>query len=194
MTTPDSGLMPLAEERTLVERLKRGDRASAGALYQWYGDRLFRQVILPRLPIPELAEDVLKDTFRITLEKIEQYKPEGTTSVFFWMRRIAINRAMDVHRAHDRSRKLEDRQEEAATRSMSEPPPAPDREPESAETRAQVELSLTRMNERYALALRLRLLEDRDREECAALLGVNVGNFDVIFHRACKAFRQVYPP
>jgi RNA polymerase sigma-70 factor (ECF subfamily) len=186
--------MPLAEERTLVERLKRGDRASAGALYQWYGDRLFRQVILPRLPIPELAEDVLKDTFRITLEKIEQYKPEGTTSIFFWMRRIAINRAMDVHRAHDRSRKLEDRQEEAATRSMSEPPPAPDREPESAETRAQVELSLTRMNERYALALRLRLLEDRDREECAALLGVNVGNFDVIFHRACKAFRQVYPP
>jgi DNA-directed RNA polymerase specialized sigma24 family protein len=50
------------------------------------------------------------------------------------------------------------------------------------------------MNERYAMALRMRLVEDRDREECAAALGVTLGNFDVILHRATKAFRKVYPP
>jgi RNA polymerase sigma-70 factor (ECF subfamily) len=77
---------------------------------------------------------------------------------------------------------------------MSTPPPAPDRLPELEDTREQVELSLSRLNPRYALALRLRLLEDREREECAAILGVTVGNFDVILHRACKAFRQGYPP
>ena len=44
----------------------------------------------------------------------------------------------------------------------------------------------------YATALRMRLLEELDRDECAAALDVTVGNFDVIFHRACKAFRKVY--
>ena len=57
-----------------------------------------------------------------------------------------------------------------------------------------MELSLSRLNPRYAEALRMRLLEDRTREECAAAMGVTVGNFDVILHRACKAFRQGYPP
>ena len=40
----------------------------------------------------------------------------------------------------------------------------------------------------------LRLIEDRTREECAEEMGVTVGNFDVILHRATKAFRKVYPP
>jgi RNA polymerase sigma-70 factor (ECF subfamily) len=57
-----------------------------------------------------------------------------------------------------------------------------------------VELSLSRLNQRYAQALRMRLLEERSREECADALGVKVGNFDVIFHRATKAFRKGYPP
>ena len=32
------------------------------------------------------------------------------------------------------------------------------------------------------------------RPVCAELLGVTVGNLDVIFHRACKAFKNNYPP
>ncbi len=57
-----------------------------------------------------------------------------------------------------------------------------------------IDTSLGLMNERYAQALRLRLLDDKSREECAEALGVTVGNFDVILHRAAKAFRKVYPP
>jgi RNA polymerase sigma-70 factor (ECF subfamily) len=37
--------------------------------------------------------------------------------------------------------------------------------------------------------LRLRLLEDRSREECAAALEVKVGTLDVLLFRACKSFR-----
>ena len=70
----------------------------------------------------------------------------------------------------------------------------PDRGLEVEDTRRMVETSLSRMNERYATALRLRLIEDRPREECAELLGVKTGNFDVILHRATKAFRKVWPP
>jgi len=195
LNAPDLGLAPLEIEREVVERLKQGDRQAAGQLYRWYGDRLYRSVILPRLPIRELAEDVLKDTFRLALERIEQYQPQGR-SIFFWLRRIAINRAIDVHRAHQRARRLESEQTAEVTieRTMSQPPPRPDRAPEVEETRVMVDKALELLNPRYATALRLRLIEDQDREECAAAMEVSVGNFDVILHRACKAFRKVYPP
>lgn len=197
MNAPDAatGLVELHVEQAVVARLKQGDRAAAGQLYAWYGERLYRQAILPRLPVPELAEDVLKDTFRLALEKIEGW--EGADrSIFFWLRRIAINRAMDVHRARSRQTRLqdEDRIEATIERTMGQPPPAPDRAPEVAETRDQVDRALGLLNPRYAQALQLRLLDDLDRDECAQRMEVTVGNFDVIFHRACKAFRKVWPP
>ncbi len=186
-------LPPLEEEKQVVQRLQEGDRSAAGVLFQWFADGLYRRAILPRLPVPELAEDVLKDTFRIALERIETFT-QHDRSIFFWLRRIAINRAIDVHRARKRDRKPLDHQQTTIERTMSTPPPPPDRAPEVAETRAAVQHALEQLNPRYADALRMRLLEDRDREECAELLGVTVGNFDVILHRAAKAFRKVYPP
>ena len=185
----------LDQERDVVARLQRGDRSAAAQLYQWYGNKLYRAVILTRLPNPELAEDVLKDTFRLAMERIHQFKLEDR-SIWFWLRRIAANRAIDVHRARQRARRFREKHdaEETADRTMARPPPRPDRGPEITETKDMVDLSLSRMNERYATALRLRLIEDRDREECAALLGIKVGTFDVLLHRACKAFKKVYPP
>ena len=191
MHVPDPSLPPLSEERAIIARLQRGDRAAAATLYQWFGDRLYRQVILPRLPVRELAEDVLKDTFRLVLERIDQYESQDR-SIFFWLRRIAINRAIDVHRARQRAQTLEETAE--PDRFMSEAPQSPDRGSEIDDLRGEIEKSLGRLNPRYAEALRLRLLEEHDREECARRMEVTVGNFDVILHRACKAFRSVYPP
>ena len=136
---------------------------------------------------------MLKDTFRVALEKIESFTHEDR-SIFFWLRRIAINRAIDVHRARKRDRRAIENSELTIQQTMSTPPPAPDRSPEIADVRNAVEAALDRLNPRYSSALRLRLLEDKDREECAEALGVAVGNFDVILHRAAKAFRKVYPP
>ena len=62
------------------------------------------------------------------------------------------------------------------------------------DTKDMVHRALEKLNPRYAKALRLRLLEDQSREECASKLEVSVSTFDVLFHRACKAFRDNYPP
>ena len=186
-------LPPIEEERAVVQRIRQGDREAAGVLFQWFADGLYLRAILPRLPIPELAEDVLKDTFKTALEKIETFK-EHDRSIFFWLRRIAIHRAIDVHRRHKRDRKPHEHVEDTIDRTMAQPPPNPDRAPEIAETREQVDQALAQLNPRYAKALRMRLIEDQDREDCAKALGVTVGNFDVILHRAAKAFRKVYPP
>ena len=190
-TRASSDLVPLEEERVVIQRLQSGDRAAFATLYGWYGAPIYRQAILPRLPIPELAEDCLRDTFRTALEKIGTFRLENR-SIFFWLRRIAINKAIDVHRRRKRDLELvEQVQHESVTAVQ---PTRPDRALEVEDTRRLVELSLSNLNPRYAQALRLRLIEDRPREECAEALGVTVGNFDVILHRASKAFRKVYPP
>ncbi len=193
----EAELAPIADERAVVDALKRGDRRAAGTLYAWYGDCLFREVILPRLPVRDLAEDVLRDAFRLVLERIDQYTPEENKSIYFWIRRIAINRATDVFRSYQRTRRLEEAVEAEARvhgTPSSNGGAAPDDRVEVDERRAAIEKALTELNPRYAEALRLRLLEDLEREECAARLGVTVGNFDVILHRACAAFRKVYTP
>lgn len=188
-----SDLVPLEEERAVIQRLQAGDRTAFATLYGWYGDAIYRQAILPRLPVRELAEDCLRETFRTALERIGTFRLENR-SIFFWLRRIAINKAIDVHRRHRRDADLVEAVQAEPGSPLAQAPPRPDRAIEVEDTRRMVELSLSHMNERYAEALRLRLIEERSREECAEALGVTVGNFDVILHRAAKAFRKVYPP
>ncbi|MEZ4239952.1 MAG: sigma-70 family RNA polymerase sigma factor [Myxococcota bacterium] len=176
----------------MIVRLQQGDRTAFAVLYGWYGDLLYRQAILPRLPIPELAEDCLRETFRTALEKIASFRLENR-SIFFWLRRIAVNKAIDIHRRHRRDERLAEAIQAEPTVGQ-EPAPRPDRGLEVEELRRLVETSLSNLNARYAKALQMRLIEERTREECAEALGVTVGNFDVILHRAAKAFRKVYPP
>ena len=75
-------LPDLEEEKKVVLAAQQGDRLAAGTLYEWFGDRLYRQVILPRLPVVEQAEDVLRDAFRIIFERISQFVPPLSESFF----------------------------------------------------------------------------------------------------------------
>ena len=126
------------------------------------------------------------------LEKIERFE-YADRSIFYWIRRIALNKAMDSHRRDKRDRALADRVQ-AQPHIRPAAAPRPDRSLEVSDTARDVDLSLSRMNPRYARVLRLRLIEERSRQECAELLGITVSNLDVLFHRASKAFRKVYPP
>ncbi len=175
----------------MILRIQQGDRAAAGTLYAWYGDRVYRQVVLPRLPNLEAANDVLAETFVAALSKIDRFTPDRV-SIFFWLRRIAINKIIDHYRAQGRHVELPPQVSEDAI--GDEPVSEPTDTIDAEETRKMVEASLAKMNPRYADALRLRLLEDRSREECAGVLGINLGTFDVLLHRAAKAFRSVFPP
>lgn len=189
-TADSSFLAPAAQELAVVNRLKAGDRGAFRELYQWYGDRLYRE-ILRKLPNREAAEDCLKEALRKAMERIDQFEPRGA-SIFFWLKRIAVNLAMDHHRAEQRRRKLHQRID--LMESTAAKPPAPDRNLEVEDTQREVDLSLSKLNPRYAQVLRLRLIEERSREEAAQIMGVSLSNLDVLLHRACKAFRKVYPP
>lgn len=189
----------LEEERKMVLALQQGNRQAASWLYETFSDVLFRKIILSRLPYLEQAEDVLCETFRIAFEKIATYTVIDR-SIFFWLRRIAINLVVDTYRKQVRKKELAERilARDAVDMVMASQSTTADdllsRSEEEEDTKTMVHKSLERLNPRYAKALRMRLLEDKTREECAEEFGISVGNFDVLFHRASKAFRDNYPP
>ncbi len=186
MATPVA-LVAIERERDVIQRIQGGDRAAAAELYHWYSEPIFARVIMPRLPVRELAEDVLKDTFVTVLETIGRYEFRGL-SVYFWIRRIAINQAHSLYRHDARWQRISPTiPVEMVTGT---PPIEPDRAIEHAESRQEIESVLATLNPRYARAIRLRHLDDLDRAECAAALGVRIGNFDLIYHRACAAYRK----
>ena len=187
--------LTLEQEKEMVLGLQKGDMRAATLLYKQFSTRLFRQVIIPRLPNPDQAEDVLCDTFRIALEKISTYKVIDRT-VFFWLRRIAINLVIETYRKQVRKRELAERilARDAVGDVMGSTWESPDRGLEKDDAKEMVNESLKRLKPRYAQALRLRLLQDKTREECSQEMGITVNNFDVLFHRACKSFRDNYPP
>ncbi|MEC7986926.1 MAG: RNA polymerase sigma factor [Myxococcota bacterium] len=188
-------LPALSEEKKVIQAVQNGDKQAAAQLYGWFGVKIFRQVIIPRLPDVDQAEDILRDTFRIVFEKIEQFK-SADRSIFFWMRRIAINLVIDAYRKQVKKRKIAESilARDAISEVMADVEPAPDQGLYDRDARDLIDRSLDKINPRYARALRLRLLQEESRESCAEKMGITVNNFDVLLHRACKAFRDNYPP
>ncbi len=58
--------------------------------------------------------------------------------------------------------------------------------------RAKIDRTFASIRPRYREAITLRLVEELPREHCAQILDVSVATFDVIFHRAIRAFRKTY--
>lgn len=179
-------------EAERVERARSGDRTAFAELYRAYAPPLFAKVLLPKLGSREAAEDALAETFRTAFERLDTYEARGI-SLYFWLSRIATNKALDMHRAKAvTGRALASF--EHLTAPLGEAPMNPaelfDARGEALRVTAAVRDVLSRINERYRRAIELRFVEDRSREECAAALDVKLGTFDVLLLRALRAFRK----
>ncbi len=173
----------------LARRAASGDRAALRELYRRTADRLFREVLVPVLGARAACEDALKETFVSVLEHPERL---AAGEVFPYLATIARNKALDRRRRQA----TEGRFQEALAAELARAEatlPDPESLAQAAQARAlaqkRVEQVLAQMNPRYALALKLRLLDELSRDACAAQLGITVGTFDVLLFRACKQFR-----
>lgn len=182
----------LREEQTLLEKARGGSPAAVAHLYRAFAPRLYRTVLMPRLGNAQAAEDALSETFRTALEKLDSFDDKGT-SIYFWLSRIAVNKATDMHRVKARTRRALTSFEELLAPLR---PSAPRPEKQLAEAERVVMLKetvatvLERINPRYARAITLRFMEDRSREDCASEMDVKLGTFDVVLLRALRAFKK----
>lgn len=81
--------------KSLIKRCKKNDRNAQEQLYRLFASKLFG-VCLKYSGNREEAEDNLQDAFVTIFQKISQYNDSG--SFEGWMKRIAINTALQKHR------------------------------------------------------------------------------------------------
>jgi RNA polymerase sigma-70 factor (ECF subfamily) len=184
----------LEAERTLCERAHAGDRAALGQILRQHGPVLYRSVLLPRLGSQAAAQDALAETYARVVERFHQYTWQST-GVYPWLRVVALRIALDALRARRRETLFEpddlEREIDASERDLSRTGDVELCEKRDlAEARARVAAALDKLNPRYASAIRLRVLEERSREEVAAQLGVSVSTFDVVLHRAMTSLKK----
>jgi RNA polymerase sigma-70 factor (ECF subfamily) len=181
----------LQRERRAIERAQAGELAALEPVLASHAEPLL-MFILGRVGERAQAEELLKDTFMTALERIGSFAWQNR-SIYHWLRQIALNKAIDHHRAAGRRRRL--CQALKAELAESEEAAAPlllSAEEERRLAQQRIDKVLALLHPRYAQAIRLRLGEERPRAECAELLAVSVETFDVLLFRAVRAFRKAY--
>jgi RNA polymerase sigma factor (sigma-70 family) len=189
---PATAESDLEAERLLVEKAQTGDRTALGQLLQKHGNALYASVLLPRLGSEAAAKDALADTFAKVVERIDRFKWQGV-GFYPWIRMVALRVAIDALRARKRTVvwEAEDIEREVDASQTTTPLDQAVQEKRDREAaRARVDAALRRIHARYATAIRLRILEERPREDVAAELGVTPATFDVLLHRATAALRK----
>lgn len=194
MPDDPNSIEQLRWERAVLERVRRGESAAFGELYRAYAALLYRQVLYPALGNRSAAEDALAETFRTALQRLDQFQSHDV-SVYFWLSRIAKNKATDMHRAKQVTKRALSNFERLLDPGTSDNPTP---EVQLADARQRHDIGnavkqvLTQLNPRYARALELRFIADRSREDCAQELEVKIATFDVLLLRALRSFRALW--
>src|SRR5262245_4606471 len=92
----------------LLRRMRLGDEAALEALYARYGGLVFT-LALRIVGDPELAREVLQDTFLRSWNGRETYDP-GRGRVPWWLMGIARNRAVDLLRSRPHQARLREQE------------------------------------------------------------------------------------
>jgi RNA polymerase sigma-70 factor (ECF subfamily) len=169
------------DEAVLLERLRGGDDAAFGPLFERERDRLRRMVqfrLDPRLVGRVDPEDVVQDVFVDAQKRLYAFR-EDAQSLSFWLRLIAQQTLIDLHRRHLGAGKRSAGRERVFAHShglsgfligsMTPPSQAAMRQ----ELRQQLTAALEAMDEIDREVLTLRHFEDLSNKEVAELLAIS---------------------
>ena len=184
------------DESELVARAKQGDQRSLAELLKHHGPRLYRAVLLPRLANEARAKDALGATYLRVIQNIDRYTP-SPRGMHPWLRVIAMRVALDMIRNSKREALFDPdemaRQVQQARHDADHPELRDDPMQERHDrqvARNKLRQALDDIPPRYAQAIRLRILEDRPRQEVAHIMGMSPATFDVVLHRSVAALKK----
>jgi RNA polymerase sigma-70 factor (ECF subfamily) len=93
----------LGDSAVLAERVRDGDRAALGELFEQYRGRLMRLVRLRmdrRVTGRIDPADVLQETYLEAVTRIDEYVRDPKTSLFLWLRFLTVQQLIRHHRRH----------------------------------------------------------------------------------------------
>lgn len=85
----------MSPEQSLSERCKRAERLAFKELYDAYAGRLL-SLCSRYVGTGAAAEDILQDSFIKIIQSFGSFRYRGPGSLYAWMSRITVNRALDA--------------------------------------------------------------------------------------------------
>jgi RNA polymerase sigma-70 factor (ECF subfamily) len=197
---------PGPDSDELIERVAHGDGAARQQLLARHRGRL-RQMIAVRLDRRVAARvdpsDVVQEALADAARKLSAYVRDRPLPFYPWLRRLAWERLVKIHRRHLRTHRRSAAREEPGVLNLPDESAAelakrlvssassPSRQLLRAERRERVRAALGRLGERDREVLVLRYLEQLSPREIAAVLGISEGAVKVRHLRALERFRAL---
>lgn len=187
----------------LLARVAAGDADARGPLLDRHRERLRSLVALRldrRLAAREDPSDVVQEALTDAAGRLDAYLEDRAVPFYVWLRALALERLIDLHRRH-LSKKRHPRREEACvayladdsltqlTNRMIDQASGPDASLDRAELRGRLLAALAGLSERDREVLAMRHLEQLSVAQIAAALGITEGAVKVRHLRALERLR-----
>ena len=196
-----------SEARMILERAVQGDRSGLSALLAGHRQRLRRMVALRmdrRLQGRIDASDVIQEAYLEAWTRLAEYLRAPTMPFFLWLRFLAAQRLLTLHRKHLGAQMRDPEVEislheggmpEASSEELADQLLGEDTRPSEAAVRAErkvrVQEALNRMDPLDREVLVLRHFEQLSRAEIAHLLQVREATVSKRYIRALKRLKDL---
>ena len=176
---PDHQVLNIHED--LIQRCKAGDRDAHYKIYRLYSKAMFN-VGYRITGSEEDAEDALQDAFISAFRNLDSYR--GDSSFGAWLKRIVINKAINVLRK--KKHELIPDNEDWDVADVEETS-----EYREELTIERVRQAIGKLPDGYRTVLSLYLLEGYDHQEIAEILGVTESTSKSQLNRAKNKLREL---
>ncbi|MGA0333760.1 MAG: sigma-70 family RNA polymerase sigma factor [Kiritimatiellia bacterium] len=158
-----------------------------------YGDYLYRFALM-RLRNPEVAEDIVQETFLAALKNLHQF--DGRVDVKYWLRGILRNKSVDYVRKSVRRKELQDEQiQEVVGQLLFKTSGIPTTRPKDwafdpdaafaqEEFWAAFQSCLEALPDQARMAFQLKMIDEQSTEEICKELDITDNYLWVTLHRA----------
>ena len=201
-----TSMMPDTDTDNLLDRVQRGDSRATDQLFGKYRERLRCLVSIrldQRVAARVDASDVIQDTFAKAAKRIEEYAEDRPIAFYPWLRKLAIDRIVELHREHIRAQRrsvTRERIDERGSPELSEcgrkallqqlvsMGDSPSQQTIRREETERAQSAVDRLPVMDREVLVLRYLEQLNSKEAAAVLGISENTYA---QRHLRAIRRV---
>ena len=190
LTKPLSQQLAVPPDEDLVVRAREGDRRAFRLLVERYEDDVAATVVAMLGPTAEV-DDVVQEAFIRFYQTLDRFRGEAAVSTY--LKRIAINRALDALRRRKRFLgRFRSRDDE--TRSAPEPSIEEDGRVEARERARLVHQAIDALPPKHRAVVVLRMIEGYSTEETAEMLGIPYGTVLSRLSRAHAKLKELLQP
>ena len=170
-----------------LERLRAGDPATEEEFVSYFGELLCIK-LRSRVRTRHQLEDIRQETFLRVFRALRAGTIRDAERLGSFVNSVCNNVLLEHYRSQSRHRPAPDPE----TTVIEEEGPGPEDELITHERREQVRHVIEDLPERDRRVLKALFLEDRDKDEVTAQLGVDRDYLRVLLHRAKRQFRALY--